>query len=481
MSRNYCNMVNICADGLIDVITDNYINAEQRIDEWIGKYLNETQIGCMVLNVNYHVSYIPSTVWDTAWQKTDGRKISANALKEKKHWSHKYVTAHELGIEPYSIAIEKTHNRGAKVFFSVRMNEYHYLNNPDASQLFWQEHPEFRIGENEPFDYLHKEVRDYYLAYIKELCINYDIDGIELDMLRGPEFFKKVEKNTIMLDFISEIRTELNKIAKAKGKKISLSARVNINNQNNLAVGYDAVEWARENLVDIIVISNFFVPTSFYAPVKRWREEIGESNCKIVVATDFCSFCTKWDEPCTRYLKNNTKTLKGFAANAYFSGADGIYTFNVMLNGYTKDVDLNLEADFKEFSSHERATSGERIHIYTYSDQFDEFLRLPIKSGIIRISTADVPKEKYRIIVGTEADIPPMVHLNGLKTDYVSEITGAEYDPIRENKPFIFEVSETAKYVYEYRPEKLSSVRNGMNELYFESIGNVIWIEIRVI
>lgn len=481
MSRNYCNMVNICADGLIDVITDNYENAEERIDKWLGEYLDDTEIGCMVFNTCYHISYIPSEVWDTAWQKTDGRKITAEALKEKKHWSHKFVTAHELGVEPYTIAIEKTHNRGAKAFLSVRMNEYHYLNNNDASALFWQEHPEFRIGENKPFDYSHKEVRDYYLAYIKELCTNYDIDGIELDMLRGPEYFNSVEDCTVLHNFIKEIRKEINKIAEKKGKEIILSARVNINNKNNIAVGYDAVQWAREKLVDILVISNFFVPTSFYAPVGRWREKIGDSNCKIAVATDFCVFCTKWDEPHTRYLKNNTKTLKGFAASAYYGGADGIYTFNVMLNGYTKDVDLNLDVDFKEFSSHDRAVKGERIHIYTYSDQFDEFLRLPTKSGIMRLSTADAPKEKYKIIVGTDAEPVPMVFLNGQKTEFVSRVEGAEYDPVRENKPFISEVSETAKYVYEYKPEKLSAVCAGVNELFIESIGNVIWLEIRVI
>jgi uncharacterized lipoprotein YddW (UPF0748 family) len=33
------------------------------------------------------------------------------------------------------------------------------------------------------------EVRDYYFSILRELCTNYDVDGVELDFQRYPKFF----------------------------------------------------------------------------------------------------------------------------------------------------------------------------------------------------------------------------------------------------------------------------------------------------
>ena len=220
--RNPYNMTNICADCLIEIALKD--NAEKEADvrrnlrEWLKSYTCDTQLGAMLFNVNYHISYIPSKVWDMPWQRLDGTKPRYEDFAEDE-WTREYVRAHEMGIEPYRIAMDETRKTGTEVWFSVRMNEFHYLRFPYACASLWKDRPDLRLGEKQAFDYEKKEVRDYYLMYIKEICETYEIDGIELDLWRGPEFFHKPvtsEKAQIITDFLKEIRAVVKEIAKAK-------------------------------------------------------------------------------------------------------------------------------------------------------------------------------------------------------------------------------------------------------------------------
>ncbi len=74
---------------------------------------------------------------------------------------------------------------------------------------FKEDNPQYLfggIGERIPnghwssLDFAHKEVRDRCIQFFKEICDNYDIDGVELDFLRHFELFKTVAKYVIATD-----------------------------------------------------------------------------------------------------------------------------------------------------------------------------------------------------------------------------------------------------------------------------------------
>ena len=101
------NTANICADALIGVLsgTDALIDrqekiaasvesADRAIGEWVRGFAKSGGVDALMLNTNYHVSYIPCRTWDTAWRKLDGTRVTAEALEAIPHWSSRFVRAH---------------------------------------------------------------------------------------------------------------------------------------------------------------------------------------------------------------------------------------------------------------------------------------------------------------------------------------------------------------------------------------------------
>ncbi len=497
--KNYCNMINICADGLVELaLSENATNsaeAEKTLNKWIKSYTDNTDFGAILLNTNYHVSYIPSKVWDMAWERLDKVPVRYEDCGEHEWWKN-YILAHQMGIEPFCLAIKAIKNAGAKVFFSIRMNEFHYMSRwRTAGASLWYERPDLRIAEEEPFDYENKEVRDYYLIYIKELCENYDIDGIELDYWRGQEFFKAPitpEKTAIITEFNKEIRKEVNKIAEKKGKKIIISARTHIHPEKALEKGWDSVSWVRDGSVDVLTLSNFFIPSSCEAPIKKWVELIGEDKVqgrdyKINVCADMASCCIAWPMPELKWLLTNTQTMKGFGATHFDNGADGIYTFNLLNRDYHYPAN-ERECDFSEFGNAESCKKGKRIHILT-SDEPSKYglknhLKACLKAGEkieLELHTSDKPKNGgYDIIVGTNEEMPEIrVTINGNLCERIGKLEGTPFNP--DSPMNVKTVTEAAKCLQIFRP-RLDWVKDGMNdfEVKAEQDTELTWFEVDI-
>jgi hypothetical protein len=497
-------MINICADGLIEVFSSNLTlsrdEIDQRIGAWVRTYTDDSAIGVMVLNTNYSVSYVESDVWDTAWRRKDGTPVSFDELDAIGHWSRYAVWAHDRGIDPFAIAMRHTREQGADVWFSVRMNDYHYLKYEPTSASLWRQHPEFRINDEATFDYSHPEVREYYKAYIVELCTRYDIKGIELDMLRGPLFFKDPitpEKTAILTDFLKEIRAAVDEVGRAKGTRFRISARTYPHPEAALAQGWDSVQWVADGSVDVLTLSNFFIPTSYEAPVGEWERLIAERGVErnryaINVASDFCVFCVPWNDPDVRYIKSNTETLKGFAAYAFASGADGIYGFNLNHRDYVHHLDTGLDADFRQFSTRDAAEAGTRSHILT----FDELLpaggpaHLPIdlaaaQSVTLRLDTAGKPAVggRYAVVIGTrDASARVSVAVNGVACAEGTPFSGPDHTEGLTNPPLVTELSEVARCVQRFELPDATVALDGVNEFVVTAreAARLMWFSVRV-
>ncbi len=212
---------------------------------------------------------------------------------------------------------------------------------------FWREHPEWRIGrdglegwpEGQPVseaamdfqDFAHEGVRRYRIAIAEEAASRYNIDGIELDFMRCPYFFKKSQvpaMTAVMTDYVREIRRTLDRLGRARGRYIGLSARVPWTIAGAAVIGLDAPRWAREGLVNQLVPSPFFAMT-LDADVSGWIAAGKGTGCRIYPCIEESyrsGIATEGGAPGLQWV--DLERARAAAANFWHAGADGIYLFN---------------------------------------------------------------------------------------------------------------------------------------------------------
>jgi len=153
------------------------------------------------------------------------------------------------GGDVVKVFVERCRQRGQAPFVSLRMNDAHHKEFSDpppgekpAGKLgmsvtrFYAEHPEYRIkpgslrGADVVQNWAVPAVRAQKFALLRELCENYDLDGIELDFLRFYSLFR-VEETTreqrcaIITAFVKDVRALLDRTAR-EGRRRWLCVRV---------------------------------------------------------------------------------------------------------------------------------------------------------------------------------------------------------------------------------------------------------------
>ena len=156
---------------------------------------------------------------------------------EPRNSVHDYILN---GGDPIDVFIKRCRLRRLTPFISLRLNDMHHLTYADTPKnttgvhwicRFYAEHPEYRLDPKRgPHDWAIAEARAYKLAFIREICENYDIDGFELDFMRHPSFFRldettREQRVEIMTDFIAQVRQLLDRTAR-RGEHRWLCARV---------------------------------------------------------------------------------------------------------------------------------------------------------------------------------------------------------------------------------------------------------------
>ncbi|HYF34361.1 MAG TPA: hypothetical protein VD994_03640 [Prosthecobacter sp.] len=179
-------------------------------------------------------------------------------------------TATDAGLDAPRIAGERCRERGLKFFPSYRMNDAHYCSDPLNYPLtgrFWMEHQDATIGVSpvaghEPYRHLlnfaRADVRAYRLAVIFEAIDRYAdlMDGFELDFNRFQIFFPpgEAEANAHHItDFVRQVRSRLDQLAKQRGRQMTLVARVPPTLANCRWSGLAVADWMQEGLVDVVI------------------------------------------------------------------------------------------------------------------------------------------------------------------------------------------------------------------------------------
>lgn len=278
----------------------------------------------MLINPNGQIgrANYPSRVWQTYWDK---RENIGGGLAQMKHLA-------DGGHDYLALSLAKCRGRGIAAGVSVRMNDTHDTPWPDrpVHSDFWRAHPEWWIeapyrpeGDYSivrAMDYRRPEVREYFLALIREIVTDYSPDVLELDFMRFPLYFPPDvarECNDVMSGFVKEVRVLL-------GEDRLLYVRAPVTVASGLEYGLDYATWAREGLIDGVTVAAHF-NTAWDIDMASWRRAVGER-----VALYACAESSAYSPDGGRndVMGLDEKLLRGFAAANRAQGADGIYLFN---------------------------------------------------------------------------------------------------------------------------------------------------------
>lgn len=297
----------------------------------------DTRVSHLFFSPNSMKASFKSATREAIWELGDQEMPEGPGKK----WMDNARLLHERGLDPYAIWIARAREKGISPWLSMRMNDIHDVPNPKSYMhtTFWVEHPEYWRVPNDTsggwtvraLDFGHAEVRAYTMAFVKELLERYDPDGLELDWMRFGWHFKAGEEAAgaeLLTEFMREVRALTTTWGEKRGHPIKLGARVPTHPDAARGLGMDAVRWAKEGLVDMLVPCPFWTSSDFDIPVELWREQLGDARAKVVLAPGLEFNSRAW--PGGAAMANDLPATRGFAASAWQRGADQIYLFNFM-------------------------------------------------------------------------------------------------------------------------------------------------------
>ena len=246
------------------------------------------------------------------------------------------LALHEQGVDYPGRLIDRFRQKGISPWISLRMNDTHNndnLHHPIHS-TFWRENPDcWRVKDRQvdyydrTLDYSCPAVRARYLGLIDETLQRYDIDGLELDFLREPYVFpigREAENRDLLTVWIDTVHQRISAAERKLGHPIHLGVRVPADPEIARQLGLDAVTWAHQGLVDLIVASPRWATIDNDVPVHTWKSLLRGTDVPLA-----CGLEVRYQPYENGPAAMASPDVAGGAAMAALAaGADAIYLFN---------------------------------------------------------------------------------------------------------------------------------------------------------
>ena len=459
--------------------------------------LYETGGDCtVILNGNAQKTAYDSAVFESSWNGVDihddgkmfyrGKELPAPFDRITREVKQLFENVNDL----FEVRIAHCRKNGYPIFLSMRMNDVHWVHDFDNVLVsdFWREHQDCLVTDytdKEPwcyktFDYAKKEVYDYHLALVREYLTRFDPDGLELDWMRTPYYFKpgwEVENAEILTKFLRDTRKIADECEIRKGHRIELIVRVPSRPEDARRMGFDVPAWGREKLIDRIIPTSYWGVTDFDIPLELWRSILG-NDIKITACLEIMCRCTPYDK---MDFTNDAAVVFGFASSYYYRGSDDIYLFNHMdetgtATGMKKTDDFRLVLQM--LGKRECVEKQKRRHVVTFTDflaraagfAMDHILPLTIEGSwkFLRLNLGGSVKGRdAKLVISCENGLPDEIRCGGVicqKTEerFTDQLPGTVKDPV----------------VYSIPDEAL---KEGDNILSFKGNGQkLLWCEINL-
>ena len=396
-------------------------------------------VSALMCNTNARRTNYRSKVWEAFWDGydpsgPDDQPFLAAVPQERRKAYRKLIgnmlEVHRQGVDYPARVAQRCRHHGISPWVSLRMNDVHENNNlaHPFHSAFWRKPELFRQGHPgyyaRALDYAHAEVRDHYRALIVETLQRYDLDGLELDFLREPYLFskgKEQEGRQILTDWLRGIRALADDAAKRRGHVVKLGVRVPSCPDTALGLGLDAPAWAKEGLVDLVVVAPRWATLEFAMPLGKWRELLGN---RVTLAGGLeAHYCPN---PATPARPVTREEATGAAVAVLSGGADVVYLFNYFQHGHPRWPIPEYQRTLKTFSSLDALLKLPRRHAVTFRDVTvpGETYRAPLPASGTQLSFAlqlgPAPSAGWQAEATIEValrraeDTPPTVSINGV-------------------------------------------------------------------
>ena len=379
------------------------------------------------------------------------------------------------GTDPLQVNVGFARANGFEIFWSNRMNDTHdHKHRPDKPYYLWsqfkEDHPQYLVGEmGEGFrhgrwssvDFNHQEIRDLCVRFYKEVCNNYDVDGVELDFMRHFVLFKEVIRGgfasqgqlDMLTDMVSQIRQVTEEAGMKRGKPILVLIRVPTSPEFAKRAGVDIQRWIDEGLVDIVVGSDYFRLDFWENFAKLGR------NKNVKMYAGLSESRVEEEHPLLKRQQN--AVFRARASAAWEAGLDGMYSFNQ----YNTRVKYLSEIGYPE-----KLKNTNNLYFVTYRDYKptwvrggDAFMKMPRLSPT-QWNHLDLNSGpfKFPIEFGDEsdsADLFALVYADNVSQDnLIIKLNNSEakFKKATGDGLYIFELDKP-------------SAKPGINELYIES------------
>jgi hypothetical protein len=234
----------------------------------------------------------------------------------------------DAGVDPVRIALDQAKKHGLENWFSYRVNsEADFVGIAGWSIMTptMKAHPEWLLPTIWPqwkvYNFEIPEVRVYKLGIIREAVERYDFDGFEIDLRSGGGWAlpqgRRWEKRGFLTEFMRSVRQMTLEEEKKQGRPILLIARVSDCVEGCHLDGFDIETWARERLVDILMVGG----RSMDVDILGFRKATQGTGVRIIPYNDDCHASNGYTQP-------PIEVFRGVFTNFWNQGPDGVGTFN---------------------------------------------------------------------------------------------------------------------------------------------------------
>ncbi len=230
----------------------------QPVDELLGTGVDLLALGLGYGDVYFHQSKVGRTVGEhqDVWRNFIDwrimRMVKDAAAMETDQVREAIARGREMGLSVFpSLKLQDPASGD-----SVWIDRFGLLKMKHGKSICLNEPDDTMADTDWCYDFSLELVREEQLAMVREMLDDYDADGIELDFLFRPRYFRRaeVEQNVPTMNrFVAEVRKLADDVGKRKGKTLPVLARVYHRRDENLKVGLDVEAWLEERSLDYVV------------------------------------------------------------------------------------------------------------------------------------------------------------------------------------------------------------------------------------